>query len=133
MSEEQFVSEELSKAREALQDAKLLLDRGGSDEGVVNRLYYAAFHAAQAALYSQDIDPTSHGGVRNQFGSELVLNGHASREQGRLLTTLADLRQQADYGYNPLDVECASLRDRTAEFVDAMASFVETESTDDST
>jgi hypothetical protein len=51
MSEQPFVGEELTKAREARTDATLLLERGGTDEGVVNRLYYAAFHAAQAALY----------------------------------------------------------------------------------
>lgn len=96
MGEERYVEEELSKAREALADAERLATSGGSDDGIVNRLYYAVFHAAQAVLYDRGIDPSSHAAVRNLFGEHVVLNGVATRDQGRLLTTLADLRQQAD-------------------------------------
>ena len=92
MGEAQYVEEELSKAREALDDAERLAASGGSDEGIVNRLYYATFHAAQAVLFDRGIEPSSHGGVRNKFGEAVVLDGSASRNQGRLLTTLADLR-----------------------------------------
>lgn len=125
MVDERYVREELHKAREALADAEALLDAGGSTEGVINRLYYAAFHAAQAALYDRDIEPASYGAVRNRFGEELVLDGMASRDQGRLLTTLADLRQQADYGYDPVSADPAELHDRTRAFVDAMTSLVD--------
>lgn len=124
MVDERYVREELDKARDALTDAEALLDAGGSTEGVVNRLYYAAFHAAQAALYDHDIEPGSHGGVRNRSGEELVLDGTATRDQGRLLTTLADLRQQADYGYEPISADPDGLHDRTRAFVDAMTSLV---------
>lgn len=125
MVDSAYVEEELRKAREALADAERLATGGGSDEGIVNRLYYAAFHAAQAALYDRDVNPSSHGAVRNRFGEEVVLAGDATREQGRLLTTLADLRQQADYGYEPLDVDVEQLVERTRSFVEAMADLVE--------
>lgn len=125
MGEAEYVDEELSKAREALGDAERLVSTGGTDEGVVNRLYYAAFHAAQAALYDRGVAPSSHGAVRNQFGEHVVLDGSASRNQGRLLTTLGDLRQRADYGYDPLDVDVERLLDRTREFVDAMETIVD--------
>ena len=127
MVDERYVQEELGKARDGLTDAEALLDAGGSTEGVANRLYYAAFHAAQAALYDRDIEPESHGGVRNRFGEELVLDGTATREQGRLLTTLADLRQQADYGYDPISADPDDLHDRTRTSVDAMTSLVDTD------
>lgn len=120
-----YVDEEISKAREALRDADALRTAGGSDEGIVNRLYYASFHAAQAALYNRDVDPGSHGAVRNRFGEVYVSSGAVSREHGRLLTTLADLRQQADYGYEPLDVEVDGLRERTGEFVDVVTALLE--------
>jgi uncharacterized protein (UPF0332 family) len=124
MVDERYVREELAKAHEALADAETLLDGGGSTEGIVNRLYYAAFHAAQAILYARDIEPASHGGVRNRFGEELVLGGPAARDQGRLLTTLADLRQQADYGHGPISADVGELHERTRAFVDAMADLV---------
>ena len=69
---------------------------------MLNRLYYATFHAAQATLYVRGLTPSSHGQVRQQFGQHVVLEGDASRRQGRLLSTLYDYRQQADYiGYSP--------------------------------
>lgn len=121
MVERRFVDEELEKAARALADAERLAG-GGSTEGVVNRLYYACFHAAQAVLYAKDVEPSTHGGVRNRFGEEVVLTGDAPREQGRLLTTLADLRQQADYGYQPIEADLDELQNRTQQFVDDMES-----------
>jgi predicted TIM-barrel enzyme len=47
------VEAEFSKAETAIEDAKTLREGGGSDGAIVNRLYYACFHAAQAALYSK--------------------------------------------------------------------------------
>lgn len=120
MVDPQYVDEELTKAHQAFGDAKRLLDSGGSDEGVVNRLYYAAFHGAQAFLYERDVEPTSHGAVRNLFGTEGVLEGEVAREHGRLLTTLADLRQQADYGYDAIDEDVSDLVTRTERFLDAV-------------
>lgn len=70
MTDERYAAEELSEARRALADAERPVEVGGSSEGIVNRLYYASFHAAQAALYVQGVDPGSHGAVRNRFGEE---------------------------------------------------------------
>ncbi|WP_123538614.1 HEPN domain-containing protein [Halosimplex salinum] len=120
MADREYVEEEFSKAREALADAESLAASGGSDAGVVNRLYYACFHAAQAALYDRSVDPSSHGAVRNRFGEHLVVDGCVSRDHGRLLTTLADLRQQADYGYAPIDEDVEALRERTHDFVEVV-------------
>lgn len=75
MGEERYVGEELSKAREALRDAERLTSSGGTVEGVVNRLYYACFHAAQAALFDRGVSPSSNGAVRNLFGEHLVVDG----------------------------------------------------------
>lgn len=133
MAEERYAREELSKARRALCDAEQLASGEGSDEGAVNRLYYAAFHAAQGALYHRNVEPSSHGAVRSLFGEVLVLDGPASRGQGRLLTTLADLRQQADYGYERIDADVESLLDETRAFVEAMAELVDSGANSDET
>lgn len=125
MVEREFVEEELRKAEQAVRDAEQLASGSGSEEGTVSRLYYAAFHAAQAVLYARDVNPSTHGAVRNLFGREVVLEGDATREHGRLLTTLADLREQADYGYEPLEVDVDSLLQQTREFVDDMAELVD--------
>ena len=104
---------EANRARSALDDARVLFDGGGTDGGVINRLYYAAFHAAQAALYSRGENPSSHGHVRQLFGQHIVLEGDASRKDGRLLSMLYDYRWEADYGGDDLDVD-------VEEFVDLM-------------
>lgn len=111
------VEDELRRARQALSDAEGARNAKLSDAVVVNRLYYACFHAAQAVLYDRGYDPTTHGGVLTLFGSEIVGEGDASRTDGRFLNDLGELRQRADYGYGPLDEDIDGLLDRTREFV----------------
>lgn len=119
------VGSELDQAREALADARLLLERGGSVNGIVNRLYYACFHAARATLYDRDLNPNSHGGVRTLFGQHVVLEGDASREMGRLLTDLYDYRSSADYEAGKPDVNAEALAAKAEQFVDHVAELVE--------
>lgn len=125
MSEANPVEEQLRQANQALTDAKGAYDAELSDVVVVNRLYYACFHAAQAVLYDRGYEPESHGGVLSLFGSEVVVEGDASREQGRFLNDLSTLRKQADYGYEPLDEDIAELLDETTSFVETMEELVE--------
>lgn len=51
------VESELDQAREALSDAEGALDADLSAAVVINRCYYACFHAAQAVLYDRGFDP----------------------------------------------------------------------------
>lgn len=118
---------EFDHARDALHDARVLFDGDGTDSGVVNRLYYAAFHAAQAALYARGLNPSSHGHVRQQFGQHVVLEGDATRDDGRLLGTLYDYRQEADYGSGGPDVDCADLITDVEAFVDHLGDLVRTD------
>lgn len=119
------VEDELDGARDALHDARVLIDSGGSDAGVINRLYYATFHAAQAALYSLGENPASHGDVRRQFGQHIVLPGRASRDDGRLLGRLYDHRWEADYGGGEPDVELGDLYSQVEGFLTRMTELVE--------
>lgn len=115
---------ELERARDALTDARVLFEGGGTDVGVLNRLYYAAFHGAQAALYARGQTPSSHGHVRQQFGQHLVLSGEVSREKGQLLGTLYDYRQAADYGDGPPAVNLGALCEDVDEFVQQMGELI---------
>jgi uncharacterized protein (UPF0332 family) len=119
------VDRELEQAHQALDDATKARDAHLSEAAVINRLYYAAFHAVQAVLYDRGFNPTSHGGVRSLFGSELIVAGEASRSDGRFLSRLAELRQQADYGYDELDVDVDALLSRTQELVSDMEALCE--------
>ena len=125
MSESNPVDEQLTQARQALSDAKGAREAALSDTVVVNRLYYACFHAAQAVLYDRRLEPKSHGGVLSLFGSEVVLAGDASRQQGRFLNDLSTLRKQADYGLQPIDEDIEALINKSNSFVETMERLVE--------
>jgi uncharacterized protein (UPF0332 family) len=118
---------ELERAGDALHDAQVLFDGEGTDAGVINRLYYAAFHAAQAVLYDRGENPASHGRVRQQFGQHVVLQGDATREEGRLLGTLYDYRQAADYGAGSTPGDVDALIGDVEEFVTHMKSLIDTD------
>ena len=83
------VENELDMARQALIDANRGHGAGQSNAAVVNRLYYACFHAVQAVLYHRGVNARSRGGVRSLFGSEVVVSGGATAEQGRFLNELS--------------------------------------------
>lgn len=127
MSERDYAPEELEKARIALADASQLRTGGGSTTAVINRLYYACFHAAKAVLYAKGFDPTTHAGVNSQFGEHVVLPGAADPSAGRLLSDLQDHREQLDYGYDTPSIDAEQLHDRVEIFVNEMASLVDSE------
>lgn len=119
------VRDQIRQARQALDDATGAHEADLSDAVIVNRLYYASFHAAQAVLYDRGFEPESHGGVLSLFGSEVVVEDDATREQGRFLNDLSTLRKQADYGYEPIDEDVEALLERTENFVDDMEQLVD--------
>lgn len=116
------VDREFQQAQQALDDATNARAAGLSDAAVINRLYYAAFHAVQAVLYDRGFTPTSHGGVLSLFGSEIIAADAAPRKHGRFLNQLSELRKQADYGYEAIDEDIEALCARTQELVATMES-----------
>lgn len=62
-----------------------------------NRLYYAVFHAASALLISKGIVAGTHRGFLSQVSLHLVRTGIITKEQGKLIRHLFDLRHEGDY------------------------------------
>ncbi|QSX00302.1 HEPN domain-containing protein [Haloterrigena alkaliphila] len=121
----EYAAEEIEKATVALSDAQVLMKGNGTDTAVVNRLYCACFHAATGALYAFGEDPNSHRGTIALFGSQLVVDGPATRDDGRFLNRMKDYREQADYGYDDITADTDALYTRTEAFVDSMKTIVE--------
>ena len=90
------VSAYLEKADEKLAAARDLL-AGGHFQDAVSRAYYAAYHAARAALLVEGERPRTHQGVVSLFGLHLVRSGRVDERLGRLLATLKDDREASDY------------------------------------
>jgi uncharacterized protein (UPF0332 family) len=91
-----LVDYRFERARESLEEAKLLVD-GGHGNACVNRLYYACFYAVSALLLIKGLTSSKHSGIRSLFHQNLVKPGLIDGQLGRLYDDLYDSRQKADY------------------------------------
>ena len=86
----------LQRAKETLSEAKGTVQLGYW-RTAANRLYYACYYATTALLIKNNLTAHTHVGVINQLGLHFVTKGLISKEQGRLLKQLFELRQNGDY------------------------------------
>ena len=102
----------LERCWEELAAARLLAGKGFEAQAV-SRAYFAAFFAAEAALLALGETRSKHSGIVSAFVYLLVRSGQVDREIGRLLRSLFERRNQADY--SPVDVPAeeadAAIRD----------------------
>ncbi|HEX6677062.1 MAG TPA: HEPN domain-containing protein [Actinomycetes bacterium] len=106
----------LDRSREELEAAQLLADKGYSAQAV-SRAYFATFYAAEAALLVIGETRSKHSGVISAFIHLLVRTGQVDEEIGRLLRSLFERRNQADYAPVGVPVEEAAATIRDAERV----------------
>jgi uncharacterized protein (UPF0332 family) len=102
----------LERCWEELAAARLLAGKGFEAQAV-SRAYFAAFYAAEAALLALGETRSKHSGVVSAFVHLLVRGGQLDEESGRLLRSLFERRNEADY--SPVDVPAeeadAAIRD----------------------
>jgi uncharacterized protein (UPF0332 family) len=84
--------DDLRRARRSLEAADLLVSNGFSADAV-GRAYYAAFHAAQAALAHIGASAATHRGVHAQMHRLLAQPGHVPAATIAHLMRLAALRR----------------------------------------
>jgi uncharacterized protein (UPF0332 family) len=106
---EAYLRFRLERARQTLQDARLLAESGRL-HSAVNRLYYACFYCVSALVSSEGHKASKHSGVRALFNRHWVKTGRVSTELGGFYSSLFDLRQKADYAdlvrFEPEQVRC---------------------------
>jgi uncharacterized protein (UPF0332 family) len=106
-------------------DAARLLAGGSFAEQAISRAYYAAFYAAEAALATLGERRSKHSGVISAFGRLVVREGGLEEESGRVLRSLFEQRNSADYDEVPASEENAERAIRDAErFVDSVESWL---------
>jgi hypothetical protein len=95
-------------------------------EAAVNRLYYAAFDAARAALLTKDEAPSSHSGVKTRFSYHFIRTDLVSRSTGRTLAEAETLRNRADYDAfaTPDQASAEELRGDVTRFIEAAESLL---------
>ena len=91
------MSDELvERARQELEAATSLTGNGFQAQAI-SRAYYGAFYAAEAALLSCGETRSKHSGVVAAFIQIVVREHGLEPATGRLLRSLFDRRNQADY------------------------------------
>jgi uncharacterized protein (UPF0332 family) len=102
----------LDRCREELAAARLLAGKEFEAQAV-SRAYFAAFFAAEAALMALGETRSKHSGVVSAFVHLLIRGGQLDEGIGRLLRSLFERRNEADY--SPVDVPAeeadAAIRD----------------------
>jgi len=91
-----LVNYRLERARESIEEAKILMERGHINT-FINRLYYACFYAVSASLLTKGLSSAKHSGVRSLFHQNFVKTGILNIESGQFFDKLFDNRQKADY------------------------------------
>jgi uncharacterized protein (UPF0332 family) len=118
----------LARARETLDEARLLLDAGHAN-ACVNRLYYACFYAVSALLLTEGETSAKHRGVRALFDRHWVKSGRVSAELGRVYRRLFARRQRGDYDdlVQFKDEEVRLWLEEARDFVSTLTQIVEEE------
>lgn len=94
---EQEIVANLERARQSIQAARELADKGYHDFAA-SRAYYAAFYGATAVLVKEGLDFGKHSGVIASIHQRFVKTGRVSKEQGKDLNWLFEIRNVGDYG-----------------------------------
>jgi len=93
---ETLVTHRLQKSEEALQAAKIMLDKQ-MFSFAMNRVYYSLYYAVQALLAQQGVAFAKHGQVKGYFNREFIKAGRLPKEIGRFYNKAFEYRQKFDY------------------------------------
>ncbi|MEA2008181.1 MAG: HEPN domain-containing protein [Chloroflexota bacterium] len=93
---EDLIEYRLERARETIEDAKLLASVGHWNP-CVNRLYYACFYAVTALLVQHGLSSSKHTGIRSLFNREFIKTGKIPKKMAILYNDLFEKRQEGDY------------------------------------
>jgi uncharacterized protein (UPF0332 family) len=91
------IAANLERAEQSVQAARQLASEGYYDFAA-SRAYYAAFYAATAILLSEGLELSKHSAVIASIHQRFVKTGRLSKEQGKTLNWLFELRSVGNYG-----------------------------------
>lgn len=125
--ERELVTYRMERAKETIEEAKMLFDAGHLN-AYVNRLYYACFYAASALLFTRGFSTSKHAYLRSLLHREFVKAGLISDHMGKFYDLLFDNRQKGDYSdFVTFKAEqVAEWLERTQEFVGYIDRLIQT-------
>lgn len=86
----------IQKAKETIAEVEVLIENRFWNTAI-NRMYYACFYSVCALLASQDVDTSTHAGVRQKFGQLFVKTGKIDKILARHYTNIFEKRHKGDY------------------------------------
>ena len=95
-SKEDLAKYRLERAKEAIEEAKLLSSTDHWNT-TANRLYYGCFYATSAYLVVNGHKAFTHSGIKSSFNKELIKTKLLPTSNGLLYNKLFSIRQDADY------------------------------------
>ena len=123
-----LITYRLERARESLEEANILLERGYGNT-FVNRLYYACFYAVSALLLTKGLSSAKHSGIRSLFHQNFVKSGLVKTELAQFYDMLFDNRQKGDYAdlirFDPNEI--CDWYEEAQEFVETLGGIVKKE------
>ena len=123
--ERTLVEYRLERAREAIEEARLLFEAGHLHT-YVNRLYYACFYAVSAVLLTKGLSTSKHTHLRALLHKDLIRPGIVPVQYGQFFDLLFNNRQKGDYSdlvvFRAEEVE--EWQRQTEQFVGCMADLV---------
>jgi uncharacterized protein (UPF0332 family) len=119
---------ELARARREIGAARALIE-AGFPEKAISSAYYAAFHAAVAALLVLGETRSKHSGVHGAFGEFVVHREGFDPAIAKTLRDLFEQRSNVDYGLEDSTAEEAGTRaDEAERFVTEVERWIEARS-----
>ena len=91
------IAANLERAEKSIQAAQQLVS-GGYYDFAASRAYYTVFYAATALLLNEGLEFSKHSAVIASIHQRFVKTGKLSKEQGKTLNLLFELRNIGDYG-----------------------------------
>lgn len=95
-SPKELIAYRLQRARESLEDARILADAKRWNP-CVNRLYYACFYAVSALLAQEGLSSSKHSGVRSLFNQHFVKTNVIAARTAWIFNDLFERCQEGDY------------------------------------
>lgn len=91
-----LINYRLQRAKETIEEADYIA-RGNYFNAAINRLYYACFYAASALMLFENLEASSHKGIKTMLGLHFVKTGRLQAKYGRIYQQLFENRQSGDY------------------------------------
>ncbi|MDY6773612.1 MAG: HEPN domain-containing protein [Candidatus Nanohaloarchaea archaeon] len=123
-------SEFLDLSDEALDDYRKAKKAGTSVRTLYNRLYYASFYAAKAALLAVGEEPKTHRGTANLLFQVLYQEKDmVKKDTAAFLSTIQRKRDEADYQteFDDTVEDVEDTEKKAKEFINRMKDIVEEE------